>query len=211
MNKIMKVHFHRFNISKLIHEINQPLTAIKAYLGGCELRLQKNDLSAEQMINAVQKINKHTELLQHKISSMQELIAQENPVDTQSIDALIAEIIFLYSYEMEHYNIELILNLQDHTPALLMDKFPIKHVLFRILKKCITTVEKNKIQNSKLEIQTTVQKDTIKIIIISNCFMEENDLEKELTYCRTFFNVDNGTLSADLLTDGICFQIMIYH
>ncbi len=102
-------------MSKPIHEINQPLTAIKAYFGGRELRLQKNDLSPEPMANALQNI-KYAESLQNKIYSMPDLIKQDNFTDIRSMNVLVTEITSLYSYEMEYYNIGLIMDFHKTTP-----------------------------------------------------------------------------------------------
>ncbi|CAM2950273.1 sensory histidine kinase AtoS [Legionella steigerwaltii] len=209
MKKEINESSHTCNISKLVHEINQPLTAIKAYLGGCELRLQKNDLSSVQMMNVLQTINKHIELLQKKIYSLHDLIAQENFIAPQSIDVLITEITSLYSYEIEYHNIGLSMDFHANIPDLPINKLPLKQVLFRLLKHCIATVEENKIQNAQLEIQTIIHEDAINIMIKSNLPMKEDNLERELAYCRTLLNVNNGTLSADLLANGICFQIII--
>ncbi|WP_454780434.1 histidine kinase [Legionella sp. WA2022007384] len=194
----------------LIHDLNQPLTAIKAYLGGCELRLQKNDLHPKQMLGVLQKINEHTELLKSKIEFMKELSTQERLLeDSIDLQNIITEIISLYSYEIEQHNIKLTLNFQKNFSDFHINQFQVKQVLFRLLKQCINTIEKNKIPEAKLEIQTHKEKNAAKIIIKSNFLIREEDVESELIYCRTLLNKDNDNLLAELFMDASCFQLIL--
>ncbi|MCW8409870.1 hypothetical protein OQJ13_12900 [Legionella sp. PATHC035] len=111
----MKNNSQTCKISKRLHEINQPLTAFKTNLSGCELRLQKNHLSPEPMANDLQNMQ-YTESLQNKIYSMPDLRTQDNFTDTHSMDVLVAEINSLYSYELEYYNVGLIMDFHKATP-----------------------------------------------------------------------------------------------
>lgn len=199
-------------IEKLIHELNQSMTAIKAYVGGCELRLEKKGLSAEQMLNALQKINQHVELLKNKIYSLQEPTTQKKLGERPAIfHDIITEIISLYSYEIEHNNIRLVVNFQDECPDFHIPQLQLKHILFRLLKQCITVVEKNKIHKATLEIQTDMDKNTAKIMIKSNFLIQEEEFEKELTYCRTLLDRESGTLFAELFANSISFQLIVFH
>jgi len=95
MNGLMQKNLHNQLLLKFIHELNQPLTVIKAYLGGCEIKLQRNELSPRQMNSALQKINEHTELFKNKIYSMQQLIVQEEGINIPSIITEITSLFFL--------------------------------------------------------------------------------------------------------------------
>ncbi|KTD63547.1 hypothetical protein Lsan_0980 [Legionella santicrucis] len=95
---------------QLIHELNQPLTVIKAYLGGCELRLKNNNLSSEQMVSTLQKIMEHTDLFANKVYEMREIISQKDSY----IPDLITEITSLFTFEINLYEIELKLELLEN-------------------------------------------------------------------------------------------------
>ncbi|WP_454785302.1 histidine kinase [Legionella sp. WA2024007413] len=193
----------------LIHDLNQPLTAIKAYLGGCELRLQKNDLHPKQMIEVLQKINEHTELLKNKIEFMKELSAQDQLIEPVNLQSMILEIISLYSYEIEHHKLNLILNFEKNFPNLRINPFQVKQILFRLLTKCIYAIEQNKISEAKIEIQTIKDQNTAKIIIKSYFLIRKEDFESDLAYCRSFLNLERSSLSAELFADSIVFQLII--
>ncbi|MCE0722900.1 MULTISPECIES: HAMP domain-containing histidine kinase [Legionella] len=211
MKKIRKDDSQDQYISELIHELNQPITAIKAYLGGCELRIQKNKLSLEQILSVLQKINEQADFLKNKIDSLYEHISQEKLIEKSAdVHSVITEIISLYSYEIKHHKISLILNFQRDFPNFHIDSFQIRHVLFRLLKQCIHTVEKNKLHRAKLEIQTYMDKSSMRITIKSNFLIKEEDFKNELTYCNTFLDQESGVLLAELCAHSICFQLTAF-
>jgi len=93
-----------------------------------------------------------------------------------------------------------------------MNKFQFKCVLFRLLKQCIDTVGKNGIEQSELLIQTKpYQKNALSIMVRSNFPIKEEAVENELTYCRTLFTTDCGSLLTELVPKGICFQLIMFH
>src|SRR3546814_3047606 len=49
--------------STLAHELNQPLTAISNYLGGCEIMLRGDQLNVEMLLEAIRS-EEHTSELQ---------------------------------------------------------------------------------------------------------------------------------------------------
>ncbi|HHF0530713.1 TPA: histidine kinase, partial [Legionella anisa] len=163
------------------------------------------------ILSVLQKINEHTDLLKNKIDSIFKYAAQEKITEKPTdIHNLITEIISLFSYEIKHHKISLILNFQRNAPNFHIDRFQIRHVLFRLLKQCIHTVEKNKLHRAKLEIQTYMDKNTMRILIKSNFLINEEDFENELTYCHTFLDKDSGVLLAELFPHSICFQLKAF-
>ncbi|KTD42298.1 HAMP domain-containing histidine kinase [Legionella parisiensis] len=199
------------SITEIIHQLKQPITTIKAYLGGCELRIQKNNSSPKQILNALQKINEQTDLLRNKIDWMYEHAAQEKFIEKPTdIHNLIIEIVSLYSYEIKHHDINLILDFQRLFSNFRINEIQIKHVLFRILKQCIHTIQKNKIHAAQLDIQTRMDKKTVKIIIKSNFLINEEDFEKELSYCHSFLNRSSGALLAELFARSMSFQLTAF-
>ena len=208
MNGLMQKNVHTQLLLKFIHELNQPLTVIKAYLGGCEIKLQRNELSPNQINNALQKISEHTELFKNKVYSMQQLIIQEERIN---IPHIITEISSLFSFEIKNRNIKLNLDFHDCLFDFNMSKSQLKCVLFRLLKQCIDTAG-NHIEHSELFIQTKpYKKDALRMTITSNYPIKEESLESELTYCRTLFTTDSGSLLAELTPEGICFQLIMFH
>src|SRR5690242_20642293 len=89
MNGLIQKNKQKQPLLQQIHELNQPLTVIKAYLGGCELRLKRNDLNSTQIASVLQNIMEHTEIFANKIHSMQKIITQEEDFD---VAYLIAEV-----------------------------------------------------------------------------------------------------------------------
>ncbi|MFJ1267195.1 histidine kinase [Legionella lytica] len=209
MNGLMQKNLYTQLLLKFIHELNQPLTVIKAYLGGCEIKLQRNELSPSQMNSVLQKINEHTELFKDKIYSMQQLIVQEEGVNISSI---ITEITSLFFLEIKHHHIQLTLDFHESLPDFNMQKSQLKCVLFRLLKQCIDSVEKNDIKQSELLIQTKPhQQNILSVTITSNFPIKEESVEQELTYCRTLFTTDCGRLLTESVPNGICFQLLMFH
>ena len=191
-----------------IHELNQPLTVTKAYLGGCSLLVKKNELNSEQMIDILQKITEQSELLEQKISLMQQVIIHEEYRDVPSI---IKEILSLFALEVKQLEIQLTLSIPDILADFSIDKFLLQQILFRILKQCMTTVQVNKIQNAELTVQAQcVKENVLDLLIKSNFPITAIDLEHELAYCRSLLMDELGGLSVDLLSEGMCIKITLF-
>lgn len=193
---------------KLIHELNQPLTVIKAYLGGCLIRLKKNELSQEQIISVLEKINENAELFENKVYSMQQVIIQE---EYRDIPTILTEITSLFAFEAQHYGIRFILDFDEVNSSVPVDKSLVMQMAFRLLKLCVAIVEANKIQNAELRVQAQLdKKNALSITIKSNFPIKDSVAETELNYCRSLFVDENGTLTMKALPDGICFTISIF-
>lgn len=194
---------------QLIHELNQPLTVIKAYLGGCELRLKNNNLSSEQMVSTLQKIMEHTDLFANKVYEMREIISQKDSY----IPDLITEITSLFTFEINLYEIELKLELlENNLSDFCMNTTQFKHMMFCLFKLFIDTVEKKRVQKAKLAIQAKIlKKYAFNITIKSNFLIEKDDLEKKLTYCRSLFSEDYVTVDTQCLSHGISISLSIFH
>jgi hypothetical protein len=54
-------------IPSLVHELNQSLTIIYAYVNGCSERLKENSLDNKVLFDIFNKINKQTEIMKDKI------------------------------------------------------------------------------------------------------------------------------------------------
>ncbi|KTC93416.1 hypothetical protein [Legionella cincinnatiensis] len=209
MNGLIQTISPEQPLLQLIHELNQPLTVIKAYLGGCDLRLKNNELSSDQMVNTLQKIMEHTDVLANKVYGMQKIITQ----DDSSISHLITEITSLFTFELNLYDIQLKLELlENNLSDFCMNKSQFKHIMFCLLKLCIDTVEKNGIPKAKLAIQAKIlKKYTLNMTIKSNFPIEKDNLEKKLTYCRSLLFEDCVTIDTQFLSHGISISLSIFH
>jgi phosphoglycerate-specific signal transduction histidine kinase len=195
---------------KLIHELNQPLTVIKAYVGGCILRIKKNELSSEQMINVMQKINENAELFEHKIYSMQQIIIQEEDSDIPSI---ITEMASLFTYEIKNNDIKLVLDFHDTLADFRMDKSLLKQILFRLFKQCIGAIEVEKTLNAELTVQTQLDKENaLNLTLKSNApIKDKTELDHAITYCRSLIIKDSGALSVEFQPNEMCCTFRVFN
>jgi hypothetical protein len=210
MNGVVQDNQQKQVLLQFIHDLNQPLTVIKAYIGGCELRLKKNELNSEDVASALQKIMEHTEYFAKKIYSMGKMIDQAEDID---IYYLIAEITSLFNFEIDRYDIQFSLDIQEYKFSdSCINKFLFKHIMFIILKQCIDTVEENRIEKAKLVIQTKKhKKNAFDIRIKSNFPIAKYDLEKKITYCRSLLFEDCGIIGTKLFSQGVDILFTIFH
>lgn len=193
---------------KLIHELNQPLTVIKAYVGGCILRIKKNELSSEQMLSVMEKINKHAELFENKIQTMQEIIIQEG----DDIPSVITETAALFRYELKQNNIELHLEFPETLLDCQIDKSLLKQIVFRILKQCFFSLEEESLRDAEITLEAKRdQKSALRLMVRSSIPVKDRiALDHELTYCRSLLTDNAGTLSVELLPNSTCFIVNIF-
>lgn len=198
-------------ISQIIHELNQPITVIKAYLGGCELRLERQNLKSEELRHTFIKMNEHIELLCHKIDKLNDLsyknilFSEPNPMAH-----LLNEIISLYAYEIDYHAIQICFNFHENLSHSQLSDSPVKQVLFRLIKLCIHSIEINKIQNSEIAIQTRSHESVGKIIIKTNFVIQEEYIEKEMNYCRSLLNKNRNDLLAELSANNKDCQFIVF-
>ncbi|AUH74292.1 hypothetical protein [Legionella sainthelensi] len=186
---------------KFIHAINQPLTVIQAYLSGCEIRIKDHNLKPDQMMYVLKKIEEQTKVCNNIVNSMHKTLLQEN------ISDLITEITTLFSLEITSHNIQLII--ECDTNHFNFEGILFKQILFRILKQCINTVEKNKISNSILILGTKMQKNTFNMNIKCNFIIEKNELKEEILKCRTYLMRKNDSIRIEFLSDSTIFKLIM--
>jgi hypothetical protein len=62
-------------VSGLLHDLSQSLLVIHAYVSGCNERMKNNGLSAGEFSEALKKIDSHTEIMGHKIHTMNQQLS----------------------------------------------------------------------------------------------------------------------------------------
>lgn len=58
------------NIPSIVHELSQSLVVIHSYAKGCGERLKKDNFDKEQLINHLETVNKHVQIISEKIQNL---------------------------------------------------------------------------------------------------------------------------------------------
>lgn len=211
MKRVVQENNQTQGVSQIIHELNQPLTVIKAYLGGCELRLERQNLNSSELRHTFRKMNEHIELLCHKIDMLNDL-SYKNMLfnEPNPIEHLFNEIFSLYAYEIEYYPIQISSNFHEKLSHTQLSYRHVKQVLFRLIKLSIHSIERVKLQNSEIDIQTICHESVEKIIIKTNFVIPEEYIEKEMNYCRTLLHNNSINLLAELSAHNTGCQFTVF-
>lgn len=164
-------HFSRLKAvgemaSGMAHELNQPLTAIVHYIGGCVERLKREHVSP-QIIEVMHRVNtlaEHAGAIIHRLKDfLRKGDLQKECID---VNALIQEVLKLIELELTEAKIQVTLHLFDKLPNIQADKIHIEQILLNLVQNAIDAMRSVDIKTRKLTFETLLSdKDAIKVLV----------------------------------------------
>ena len=167
-------HFSRLHtmgemVSGIAHELNQPLTAIVHYIGGCITRLYKTH-SAPEIINVMERVMLQAEQAGAIIHRLKAFLKKETvPPTILDINTIIRSTLDLMEYEIKHAQIKIQLGLSDVLPAIKGDPIQLQQVILNIVHNAIEAMQTTPTKPPQLNIQTyQMTPDKVEIMIADN-------------------------------------------
>lgn len=124
--------------SSLAHELNQPLSAIANYCAGCIKRMQGGNYRFEDLLAAMQKASDQAERAGKIIRRMRDMVKKSDP-KRQAITfaEIVDEARAFADIEAQRTGTQIIVELPDNLPRIVVDRIMIEQVLLNLLKNGI--------------------------------------------------------------------------
>ncbi|MGB4059470.1 MAG: PAS domain S-box protein [Burkholderiaceae bacterium] len=121
--------------SSVAHELNQPLTAISNYCSGMVSRLQKKQISEEDLLGALEKTARQAQRAGQIVQRIKAFVKRSEPNPTPSDSAtMVANAIELADIELRRQQVRLTHYVAARLPLLMVDPILIEQVLINLLK-----------------------------------------------------------------------------
>lgn len=162
-------HFARLNIvgemvSGLAHELNQPLTAIVHYTGGCLARLtdKKIDPEIKEMMQRVMKQAERVGGIVHRLKAF----LRKEPINKTVLDinAVVSSCVDLMEYQVKHTAVKVQFGLENTLPNIKGDSIQLEQVILNIT-------------NNAIEAMQSIDNKTVKLLSIITRRSLPNDVE----------------------------------
>ena len=121
--------------SSVAHELNQPLTAISNYSSGMIARLQKKQISEDELLTALEKTARQAQRAGQIIQRIRAFVKRSEPNPTLSdVAQMVSNATELADIELRRHMIRLSTYVAARLPKLMVDPILIEQVLINLLK-----------------------------------------------------------------------------
>ena len=128
--------------SGIAHELNQPLTAIMNYARAARRHLDRTEPDPAPIADLVDKAGQQAERAAEIIKRLRRFIKQdESERRLEPINAVVEEAAALALIGASDHHIELIFDLNDSLPPVLIDRIEVQQVVLNILRNAIEAFE----------------------------------------------------------------------
>lgn len=165
---LLRVHGMAELAHGMAHQINQPLSSIVQYAGGCLIKLKQQNVD-DEIINIIQKISDQAEKCGHIINSMRAFLKPSGikKIKVDLNDLLNTAINFL-SHDLDQTGINLILQLFKEPVTIIADKIQIEQVVLNIMSNAINAMKHDSVVERNLRIETNINASQSAELIISD-------------------------------------------
>ena len=206
--------------SSLAHELNQPLSAIANYCAGCVKRMQAGNYRFEDLLSAMQKASDQAERAGKIIRRMRDMVKKSDPVRWPiAVTALLDEARAFADIEAQRSGTQIIVDIPDNLPNVVVDRIMIEQVLLNLVKNGIEAMNDVPFDRRRLLVQARqVDNRMIEVAVIDNGHgLNEEDMERifapfyttkpegmgiGLAICRSIIEFHQGRLWAEPRHEG---------
>ncbi len=214
--------------SGIAHELNQPLTAIMNYARAARRHLDRTEPDPAPIADLVDKAGQQAERAAEIIKRLRRFIRQdESERRLEPINAVVEEAAALALIGASDHHIELIFDLNDSLPPVLIDRIEVQQVVLNILRNAIEAFEGP--GDRKIRVSTgAVGSEKVRVDIRDNGpglapeiaddpfrpfqTTKEDGLGIGLAISRTIIDAHGGRLWAKNLPEGgaaFCFSLPV--
>ncbi len=139
--------------SSLAHELNQPLSAIANYCAGCVKRMQSGSYRLDDLLGAMQKASDQAERAGKIIRRMRDMVKKGEPNrQPVSLADLVDETRAFADIEAQRTGTQIIVDLPDDLPRIVVDRIMIEQVLLNLVRNGIEAMDDMPFDRRRLNI-----------------------------------------------------------
>lgn len=228
LEQITRVNSMGEMASTLAHEINQPLTAVSGYIGGCIRRLEGGNSPTEDIVGKMRKAAQNVELMGEIIHRMKNFVRHgELHYENISPNDLVEETIALIYQEIYQTRVTFQLELAQALPGVSVDKVQVEQVLLNLIRNSIEAMLGNAKSIAPIVLKTLqLNAHTIAIRVSDAGPGIPEEIQEKLfkpyfttkskgmgmglAICRTIVEAHGGQISVDSQPgQGACFQFTL--
>ncbi|MBI3864778.1 MAG: PAS domain-containing protein [Planctomycetia bacterium] len=142
--------------SGLAHELNQPLSAIVAYVDACQELVESGRMNNRQLADVLRSVSKQAERAGRIIHRLRQMIRRDQPSRTLiSINDAVGETAALFEATGRQAGVTIKVDLAGDLPEVLADIVQIQHVLLNLMHNAIDAVRELPQNRRQLTIVTS--------------------------------------------------------
>jgi len=206
--------------SSLAHELNQPLSAIANYCAGCIKRMQDGNYRFEDLLAAMQKASDQAERAGKIIRRMRDMVKKSDPNRQPiALDEIVDEARAFADIEAQRTGTQIIVELPEHLPRIVVDRIMIEQVLLNLVKNGIEAMSDLPFERRRLSIRAHLADERMLEIAVTDQGhgLAEEDMERIFTpfyttkaegmgiglaICRSIIEFHQGRLWAEARREG---------
>jgi C4-dicarboxylate-specific signal transduction histidine kinase len=143
--------------SSVAHELNQPLTAINNYCNGMVSRIQRQSITTEELLGALEKTARQAHRAGQIIQRIRSFVKRSEPNRSQSdVATMVSNALELADIELRRHHVRLSHYSAARLPPLLVDPILIEQVLINLMKNAAESIEQAKRPNSRRTVELRV-------------------------------------------------------
>ena len=157
--------------SGIAHEVNQPLNALKLWVTGLAMLLERDGAVAPELMGKqLGKIRMAADRIADVVNHMRKLIRQDDEahVEAVDLDETVNRALGLMRAKLAHHGVSLELRLCGESPWIMANPIQLEQVIINLVANAVDAHDTHDRRDKLVEISTTVDMDVARLLVEDN-------------------------------------------